>query len=95
MKEKITVSGVSSNEFFVRAITLSGQWETFVSSQRFNPTERQRFIAWLGIEGAPRILFADGVKIYGRATGRPRARGQRLNHKIRRPININTTSPVE
>ena len=95
MSIKIEVTAFTSEETVKRSIVLSGQWATFVSSQRFNQGERLRFLEWLGVKGEPLVLLADGVQIYGYKWTRPRARGQRLNHTMRIPININAVSPIE
>lgn len=76
-----------------REITLGGQWEVFVTSQRFQIAERQRFLDYLEIRGAPIALHVEippryrgesshTCEVYNRPVKQLRPRGRRLNHSL-------------
>lgn len=89
MRTEIIVHGHTTAGPFRREITLSGQWEVFVSSQRFSAIERRRFLQWIEARGEPRTLSVQldpsrpaSTTIYDLTSAPPPARGFALAQKI-------------
>lgn len=70
------------------SLALRGAWEVFATTQRFNPGERRRLLAHLGLQGEPVSLSieiaAQPVEVYAPTPAAP-ARGIRLGRPTAQP----------